>query len=195
MCLKLLGFMTILIQLCLSPSWAESVNKAKGLNCNNPQSEYACMACNCFNEAGNQSYEGQLAVGKVVQSRRFINSLDNRKGLNNPRFKSSVCGVVKEYKQFSWWRLQRQFVPAGHSCFQAAKESLKYRGYYADHYHADYVRPRWRKDKNMVKLAKIGDHIFYASAKDLQSQPPYVLVSKNDTPRGWNNTWALLGFD
>ena len=31
----------------------------------------------------------------------------------------------------------------------------------ATHYHADYVNPKWTKQKNMTKIVQIDTHIFY----------------------------------
>ena len=155
------------------------------LSCRNPQTDMACMACNCYNEAGSQSYEGQVMVGKVVKTRMYVNELDrdaqNRGSGRGRRYASTVCGVIKQSKQFSWWdgvnrgRGSRNSVPAGHGCFRAAAESLSFRGYFADHYHANYVNPRW--NRNMRRVADDRDthnggngrrrgayHIFYASA-------------------------------
>ena len=33
----------------------------------------------------------------------------------------------------------------------------------ANYYHADYVKPKWKKPE--AKIAQIGTHIFYASAR------------------------------
>ncbi len=151
------------------------------LSCRNPQTDMACMTCNCYNEAGSQSYEGQVMVGKVVKTRVYVNELDRNRGGRGRRFASTVCGVIKQDKQFSWWngvnrgRGSRDSVPAGHGCFRAAAESLNFRGYFADHYHANYVSPRWARN-----MRRVGDdrdannagngrgrgayHIFYASA-------------------------------
>jgi spore germination cell wall hydrolase CwlJ-like protein len=151
------------------------------LSCRNPQTDMACMACNCYNEAGSQSYEGQVMVGKVVKTRMYVNELDRNRGGRGRRYASTVCGVIKQNKQFSWWngvnrgRGSRDSVPAGHGCFRAAAESLNFRGYFADHYHANYVSPRWARN-----MRRVGDdrdrnnagngrgrgayHIFYASA-------------------------------
>jgi spore germination cell wall hydrolase CwlJ-like protein len=148
---------------------------ASSLSCGNPQDDLSCMTCNCFNEAGEQSFGGQVAVGKVVQTRIYVNQMDRRAGRSNPRYKSTVCGVIKESKQFSWWdgvnrrRGNRQPVPSGHSCHRAAQDSLKFNGYFADHYHANYVSPRWRRGMKVVGNDKEGSrdrtyHIFYAAA-------------------------------
>ena len=161
------------------------------LSCRNPTNDMACMTCNCYNEAGAQSFEGQVMVGKVVQTRVYVNELDraarDRGSGRGARYASTVCGVIKQNKQFSWWngvnrgRGSRDSVPAGHSCFRAATEALNFRGYFADHYHANYVNPKW--NRNMRRVADDRDqynagngrgrgayHIFYASAGFRQTE-------------------------
>lgn len=172
------------------------------LSCRNPQTDMACMACNCYNEAGSQSYEGQVMVGKVVQTRVYVNAQDrdrqNRGSGRGRRYASTVCGVIKQHKQFSWWdgvrggRGSRDSVPAGHGCFRAAAESLSFRGYFADHYHANYVNPRW--NRNMRRVADDRDqnnagngrgrgayHIFYASAGFRQTENLNTTGSQGQT--------------
>lgn len=125
-----------------------------GLSCQNPGDAKTCMICNCFNEAGGESYTGQVAVGKVVMTRVGISG-----------FPKSVCGVIKQAKQFSWYNKvkTRKAVPRGHSCHDAATESLKFRGYFADHYYASYIRkPRWAK--RMIAVENIGLHKFYSAS-------------------------------
>lgn len=110
---------------------------AGGLSCQNPQGAYNCMVCNCYHEAGNQRWEGQVAVGKVVKTRMYVAQQDIRAG-RNPRYPTSECGNIKAHKQFSWWdgpgAQNRSGVPRGHSCFNAAKTSMAFNGYFADHY-------------------------------------------------------------
>ncbi len=166
-------------------------------SCQNPQSDLACMACNCFNEAGNQSYDGQVAVGKVVQTRRYLFASDRKYQAGRPaRYAASVCGVIKQKSQFSWWDApgakSRKSVPAKHRCFMAARESLQFWGFFADHYHADYVKPKWARQ--MVKQRTIGDHIFYAYARDVRSTPRIDREQRNSNPQynWWGNTFALL---
>lgn len=175
--------------------------QARGLSCGNPQDDLSCMTCNCFNEAGDQSFPGQVAVGKVVQTRIYVNQMDRRAGRDNPRYKSTVCGVIKERKQFSWWdglnrgRGKRRSVPWNHSCHQAARESLEFQGYFADHYHANYVSPRWRRGMKVVGNDKEYTrdrtyHIFYAAAG--MKQTP----RRQDSPSElniWSGTVASNG--
>lgn len=147
------------------PRYARYRENYRGMSCRNPSGAYQCMVCNCFNEAGGESYQGQVAVGKVVMT---------RVGLR--QYPRSVCGVVKQPRQFSWynsWRSRRS-VPYGHSCFQAAKASLKFRGFFADHYYASYIRkPRWAR--RMRGQTTIGRHRFYAafSPRSLSPQEQY----------------------
>lgn len=124
-----------------------------GMNCQNPSGAMACMTCNCYNEAGGESYQGQVAVGKVVMTRVGLKEFPN-----------DICKVVKQPSQFSWYNKKstRKSVPAGHSCHKAAKEAMKFRGYYADHYYASYIRkPRWAR--SMASVGDVGVHKFYAA--------------------------------
>lgn len=76
-----------------------STFKCDGSNGN----ELQCLICNCFYETRGQKYEEQVMVARVVLSRVL-----------NPRFSSSVCGVVHERNsqtnvaQFSWIRLSEE---------------------------------------------------------------------------------------
>jgi spore germination cell wall hydrolase CwlJ-like protein len=96
------------------------------------------------------------------------------------RYPASICGVVfqgerRRHKcQFSFacdglsdraknrrlW--QRAMHVAGRKLvyFRAGPVTRQ-----ATHYHADYVDPYWNRD--MVKLAKIGRHIFYSDEKSI----------------------------
>jgi spore germination cell wall hydrolase CwlJ-like protein len=124
----------------------------RAINCQNPQGDFACMACNCYNEADHRLYEDQVNVGKVVMTRVQL-----------PQYPDSVCGVVKQRLQFSWFNkmLTRRPVPANDNCMKAATEALDFRGYFADHYHANYVHPRW--GRNMRRVDQVGVHIYYSA--------------------------------
>jgi len=131
------------------------------------QKEVMCLAENIFFESAHEPLSGQVAVAMVTLNR-----------VNHDQFPNTICGVVKQIKyrgvcQFSWY------------C--EGKESMKHLtrhnellynniinlavDVYANHdkmndpskgalfYHANYVRPVWRKD--MDKVAVIGKHIFY----------------------------------
>ena len=130
--------------------------------------QLACLADNIYREAGYEPFEGKVAVAQVTLNRT-----------RNPNFPNDVCGVVyqktvvmkKVVCQFSW------------HCDSAAKRRPVNRAAYAEsyevakkvllegfrlstinnalYYHADYVDPKWGKER----IAKIGNHIFYSNRK------------------------------
>ncbi len=51
--------------------------------------EFSCLARTIYFEAGNQSYEGKLAVGNVEMNR-----------VESEKYPSTICEVVHQYKQF-----------------------------------------------------------------------------------------------
>lgn len=161
----------ILLLFLFSTLDASARKTPQRLSCKNPQSDIACMTCNCYNEAAGQSYAGQVAVGQVVKSRMYVHQMDQRAGNRNARYQATVCGVIKQKYQFSWYNKikTRAPVPFGHSCFRAAQDSLKFEGYFADHYHANYVKPKWRRNMKVVGRDEPNKrngayHIFYAAA-------------------------------
>lgn len=121
-----------------------------------------CLAKNIFHEAGVEDTLGRYAVAQVTLNR-----------MQNPKYPSTVCDVVMDPWQFSWAndRSVRWTRPRGTTWEQsvAIAERVIIDGYRlqglerANYYHADYVRPRWKKPE--ARIAKIGTHIFYASAR------------------------------
>ncbi|MFQ5468373.1 MAG: cell wall hydrolase [Kiloniellaceae bacterium] len=128
-----------------------------------PREEVACLALNIYFEARGEPDEGKLAVGHVVMNR-----------VASGRFPDTVCevirqgGEVRRYRcQFSWWCDGRSDKPRSATDWRLSNEVALavYWGRSEDPtagalwYHADYVKPAWRKD--FVVGAKIGRHIFY----------------------------------
>lgn len=122
--------------------------------------ELKCLADNIYYEAGNQSTQGKLAVAAVTINR-----------VKSPKFPKSVCAVVyqrtKRVCQFSWVCEGKKSVRSAQQYSESKKVAEKVLLSGANHgilgrnvlfYHADYVNPRW----NLRRVAKIGDHIFYA---------------------------------
>ena len=116
-----------------------------------------CLAQNIYFEAGNQSLIGKLAVGLVVVNR-----------VKSPRYPNTICGVVRQRKQFSWVDDAKSNNPTKDSAWddslRLSEELLKGKGDFlgfedVTHYHANYVNPRWSKE--MQEVAKIDQHIFY----------------------------------
>ena len=122
-------------------------------------SELYCMAQNIYFEAGNQSRAGKIAVARVVMNR-----------VKSSGWPDTVCKVVKQKMQFSWYWDGVHDIPdkksktwkdsvevAAEVMFGKVAADEKLDG--ALHYHADYVKPYWAKKK--VMIAKVDDHIFY----------------------------------
>ena len=120
-----------------------------------------CMTQAIYYEAGNEPDAGKRAVAQVILNR-----------VASPAFPKSVCAVVQQGAsrpgcQFTFMcdgSLSRPPAVAGWTrAHEIAEDALK--GYIdttvgaATHYHADYVFPTWAP--TMVKLAKVGRHIFY----------------------------------
>jgi spore germination cell wall hydrolase CwlJ-like protein len=123
-----------------------------------------CLARNIYFEARSENTVGQYAIANVTINR----VLAKRKSWGN-----SICAVVYAKKQFSWtgktsrkhaklkgdaWDTAKSIAIASLEDGMRVKELDK-----ALFYHAEYVNPKWRDDKNRVKV--IGAHIFYSRAK------------------------------
>lgn len=123
-----------------------------------------CLTKNIYYEAGNESFEGKVAVAQVTMNRA-----------DSGRFPTDICAVVyqktifteKVVCQFSWYCLtggkpKIQSNATYEESYEVAKKVLL-EGFRLDmlktamYYHADYVNPNWGKKK----IGKIGHHIFY----------------------------------
>jgi spore germination cell wall hydrolase CwlJ-like protein len=132
--------------------------------------EEYCLTQAIYYEAGNQSILGKEAVAWVVLNR-----------VGRPGYPKTVCGVIAQSSkhentkvcQFSFW-CENRYKPnkvLWNESNQIAKRVLKNVGVHAiidqygdaTYYHADYVRPKWRKTKEF--LGKIENHLFYREPK------------------------------
>lgn len=122
--------------------------------------EVTCLAQNIYYEAASEPYEGKLAVAQVTLNR-----------VKSGHFPSSVCGVVKQKTngvcQFSWfcepaydirdkYKWEESLLVARKALTTPVAHDLM-KKMNAMYYHADYVNPRWPKQK----ITQIGRHIFY----------------------------------
>ncbi len=125
--------------------------------------ERRCLANGIYFEARGESVQGQKAVAQVIVNR-----------VKNPAYPNSVCGVVYQNKhmrnacQFSFaCDGIKDRVSGGRHWTMAKKlanDAIDGRFWLSSigsssHYHADYVKPRWRR--SMKRMVKIGRHIFY----------------------------------
>ncbi len=131
-----------------------------------PGDEIRCLALNIYFEARSEPEAGKRAVGHVVMNR-----------VKSARFPGTVCEVVRQGGelrrnrcQFSWWCDGRSDKPLNKREWHKSSELALavYWGRTEDPtagalwYHADYVKPSWRKE--FERGPKIGRHIFYSQA-------------------------------
>lgn len=124
------------------------------------QRQIDCLALNIYREAGHEPEDGKVAVALVTMNR-----------VKAPGFPDSVCKVVqqktKNVCQFSW-KCIMHLPRIDQELYKYTREIATY--VFLNHhmldditlgalfYHADYVRPRWKK---LEVTTKIGRHIFY----------------------------------
>lgn len=123
-----------------------------------------CLAKNIYYEAGNEPFEGKVAVAQVtlnrVDSGNFPNDVCKTIYQKNVFYEKTVC-------QFSWYCDRSTTIkPINRAvydeCMIVAKKVLM-EGFrlpgltQALYYHADYINPGW----NRQQVAKVGRHIFY----------------------------------
>ena len=151
-----------------SPDWYVDY-EAESYNWNEPENvftndqafsaeDHVCMAKNIYFEARNESRKGQMAIALVTLQR-----------VKDPRYPNTVCGVVYDNKQFSWYSDGLSDYPRNHkvwgeiallaSAMLDSDTSLYDFTYGSTHYHADYVSPYW--SEFMILRARIDTHIFY----------------------------------
>ena len=126
--------------------------------------QLACLATNIYYEAGNQPFEGKVAVAQVTMNR-------TESGL----YPADICKTIyqknivyeKVLCQFSWV-CDRAVIarPVNRANFKESEEVAKkvlLEGFRlpsltdAMYFHGDYINPGWKREK----ITKIGNHIFY----------------------------------
>jgi N-acetylmuramoyl-L-alanine amidase len=131
-----------------------------------------CLAKNIYFEARDQSLAAKMAVSFVVLNR-----------IKHKQYPSTVCEVihqgptyswkpefpVRNKCQFSWYCDGKSDKPKEKEAWDSAlkvasliiyaEDSLVDFTEGATHYHADHILPHWAA--HLIKIGKIGDHIFY----------------------------------
>ena len=126
--------------------------------------QLACLAKNIYYEAGNQPFEGKVAVAQVTINRT-----------ESGQYPSDICKTIyqknivyeKVLCQFSWVCDRTVLAgPVNKASFKESEEVAKkvlLEGFRlpslteAMYFHGDYINPGWKREK----VAKIGNHIFY----------------------------------
>jgi len=128
------------------------------------------LSKNIYFEARNQEIEGQFAVLFVTLNRVADNRFPNtvKEVVLQAQLNSNLI-PVRDKCQFSWYCDGKKDIIDDMKTFAEIRKmvltflqsnSIMYditNG--ATHYHADYVHPKWAKDK--TKTITIGNHIFY----------------------------------
>jgi len=141
------------------------MSSAKIVTANDRERQLRCLTQNIYWEAASEPFEGKVAVAQVTMNRA-----------SSTNFPNDVCAVVyqknvfyeKVVCQFSWYcegthRVKKVHPPLYRESEEVAKkvllENFRLSGLkHAMYYHADYVKPGWKKQP----IAQIGRHIFYA---------------------------------
>ena len=150
--------------------------------------DHECMAKNIYFEARSDNMAGQFAVADVVLNRvkdkRYPNTVcdviyegpvkELWKTKQDPNLPASEREYIplRHRCQFSWYcDGKKDTIPKyDNDAWERAKlvagyilYSGEYRGITegATHYHATYVKPKWRHDRGMNLVGRIGSHIFY----------------------------------
>jgi spore germination cell wall hydrolase CwlJ-like protein len=126
--------------------------------------QLACLAKNIYYEAGNQPFEGKVAVAQVTINRT-----------ESGQYPSDICKTIyqknivyeKVLCQFSWVCDRAIAVKAINKAnFKESEEVAKkvlLEGFRlpslkdAMYFHGDYINPGWKRER----ITKIGNHIFY----------------------------------
>ena len=116
-----------------------------------PPAEVRCLEAAIHHEAKGESFAGKLAVGNVVLNR-----------VAAPNFPKTVCAVVKQKKQFSWYKgnINTLNTVVSKDTKSAAKKAMATKRDDVMFFHATYVVPKW--SKSLRRQYTLGNHIFYA---------------------------------
>jgi spore germination cell wall hydrolase CwlJ-like protein len=115
-----------------------------------------CLALNVYFEARSEPIKGQQAVAHVTLIRARERNM-------------RVCDVVFEPAQFSWTISDPKVTneKAWAAALKVAQRAYRRKSTDptggANHYHADYVKPRTWDFAKLTRTATIGRHVFYTN--------------------------------
>lgn len=118
-------------------------------------SDFDCLVSNVYYESKSEPRNGMLAVALVTLNR-----------VDNPKYPSTICGVVYQKGQFSWTKNKQllkqkinleQWRAAKSAAIEAYMNRDALGTFLATHFHNQTVNPGWK----LKRVAKIGNHTFY----------------------------------
>jgi len=126
--------------------------------------QLGCLSKNIYYEAGNESFEGRVAVAQVtinrVKSGQFPDDICKTIYQRNVFYEKVIC-------QFSWTCDRDSGIrPPNNASYRESEEVAKkvlLEGFRlpsldkALYYHASYISPGWKRKR----IIQIGQHIFY----------------------------------
>ncbi len=138
-----------------------------------------CLARNGYFEGRGESVAGQTAIAHVVLNR-----------VRSPKFPNTICAVVEQRKQFSWWSDGKSDRPDDWPAFEislniaasvlAGTATDETQG--ATHYFAHgLVWPGWAKE--MATRARIGGHTFKAKCEKEEPAPECIMKLPKPKPK------------
>ena len=117
-------------------------------------STLTCLAVAVYFEARSEPIHGQMMVAETILNR-----------VEDPRWPDTVCEVVKQPYQFSFYSDGLSDTPTDMEAYatatEVAREALSGAHLNTDAlwYHTTSVKPVWRH--NIQPIGVIGEHIFY----------------------------------
>lgn len=119
-----------------------------------PTNAVLCLAQNLYFEARNEPLNAMEAVAATVFNRMSL-----------PDYPSTVCGVVYQYRQYSWTLVYSRWTTKPPKKFvELSREFLNNRHeiqstHPVTHFHRYDILPKWAP--TMIEVSQIGAHIFY----------------------------------
>ena len=167
------------------PSWQRPVRAMDELNAQRLRHDgldwqTGCLAVAIYYEARAESELGQIAVAQVimnrVRSRAYPDTIcgvvyQNAHMRNRCQFSFTCDGKPDDPRHVRAWTTSKvlaQRINCGSDCNYRPKQIRPLKRLHkaiqrSTHYHATYVRPKWRR--KLERAGKIGQHIFYISAR------------------------------
>ncbi len=127
-------------------------------------SEIECLALNIYHEARGEDLLGQQLVAQVTMNRA-----------DHEGFPDTICGVVRQDRQFSWTHDNIADHPSNRTAYENAyfiSISFLLLDYDLDvgyselilNYHASRINPGW---SDLRPIMVYGSHVFYVRKRDL----------------------------